>query len=151
MKQSRRLTPSSIASISSRSPPEQIASGRPRHSPRTNSSTPGSALTRFRWIRSIMISLLRAIIARKRLRRERDLVLLEEVAEGPFVVEADQLVVVLVLGQVDPLGREDLAERLKVQRFAVHQHAVEVKQDRRGQRFMRGKLTCAARRGKRSD
>ena len=45
-KQSRSATPSSIASISSRSAPEQMASGVVRQSPRTNSSTPGRAWKR---------------------------------------------------------------------------------------------------------
>ena len=42
LKQSRSATPSSITSISSRSPPEQIPSGQCSHSARTNSYAPGS-------------------------------------------------------------------------------------------------------------
>ncbi len=54
--------------------------------------------------------------------------LLIDVAKGAFVIEADQLAVVFVFVQFEMLGGKDLAECLEMQRLAVDEHAVEIKQ-----------------------
>src|SRR5439155_9061469 len=55
---------------------------------------------------------------------------LVDVPEAAAVVEADQLAVVLVLGDLDVLGLEHLVKGVEVKRLAVDDHAVEIEQDR---------------------
>jgi hypothetical protein len=58
-------------------------------------------------------------------------VLFEDVFEGSFVVEADQLLVIFLFGDMDLLFGQDFAEYLEVQRLAVDDDAVEVEENRR--------------------
>jgi hypothetical protein len=56
---------------------------------------------------------------------------------GALVVKTNQLIVVLVFSQLDLLGSSDLLKGAEVQRLAVHQHAIEIENNRRRPRELR--------------
>jgi len=56
-------------------------------------------------------------------------VFFEDAFEGAAVVEADELVVVVLFGEVDFLGLEDFLEGEEVEGFGVNEDAVEIKED----------------------
>ena len=126
-KQSRREIPTSIASISSRSAgTNRQRAFSPEGTDKLFNAGKGAELlavdqTHHRFALAVHQ-------AKEELGSEFEIASFKDVTECAFVVEANELLIILFFVEFDFLGRENFAKCLEMQRLAIHEHAVEIKQ-----------------------